>query len=152
MGFVEAMPRTDKIVLSPGVPGLVIPGTLEEEDLAGGRQLPPQSDDEDMPDGRSPKKQKRAAGRSGLDVEVLRGLLAEQAASINEKNRAAIAEALGGLRKDFEGHRAEVKTEMAAAAARVSTVEEKLVAMDENHEAGDWGYPVGPTWRDVSRG
>ena len=87
----------------------------------GGEALPgevpvPVSDD-DFPtlgkDPTSPKKPRVQEGEAvTFNMEALRGLFAEQAASIGEGWRVAIGDAVGALRSDFEAYRAEIRREV----------------------------------------
>ena len=119
------MPKTDKIVLQVGKPGVVVPGQVLDETTV---RVPESEDDEmDRSDQRSPKKPRATLGQPvQLDVETLRGLLAEQAASIAESERIALADAIGGLKQDFDLHKAEVRRELGDTAARVQGFEEKF--------------------------
>ena len=118
-----------KFILRPGLPGVYVPGAVEED--AGSVPVPPSENDEDMDDPRSPKKHRTRQVRPAeqLDVNTLRGLLADQAASINETQRAAIADAMSGLRKDLEKHRAEIKQEMAHTNSKVQSLEDSVLAL-----------------------
>ena len=117
------MPKTDKIVLQVGKPGVVVPGQVLDETTV---RVPESEDDEmDRSDQRSPKKPRATLGQPvQLDVETLRGLLAEQAASIAESQRIALTDAIGGLKQDFDLHKAEVRRELGDTAAKVQSFEE----------------------------
>ena len=66
-----------------------------------------------------------------VDLETLRGLLADQAAQINETQRSCLSQAIAGLRSDFEAHRDELKRDLHGTSVRVTAVAQKLTFMQE---------------------
>ena len=65
------------------------------------------------------------AGVVQLDINTLKSLLAEQAATINETQRHAISEAMSDLKRDFERQGREVRAELVANKDRIQKVDDK---------------------------
>ena len=61
-----------------------------------------------------------------VDLESLKGLLAEQAAQINESQRASLAEFVQGIRREMDDHRREVRHELEARDTKVQAIEDKV--------------------------
>ena len=112
-----------------GASEAALPGAVDAEAMA----LPVGGDDDDMQDGgqSSPKKPRKHASAITVDLETLKGLLADQAAQINETQRACLSQAVTGLRADFEAHRDELKRDLHGTSLRVTAVEEKMSAMQD---------------------
>ena len=109
----------DRILLRVGEPGLLAPG-----------QLPLPDDDDDAVAHRSPKKLKGPP--MPVDLETLRGLLAEQVAVIQEAHREALSQAVDGLRADLDGHKRELRREIKAAE---ESVQQRVDATDVKLES-----------------
>ena len=140
------MPTTGQFILRPGQPGEYVPGQVPEN-------LPLPGSDDDMKTGKtrtsddrlSPKKPRvdsRGAG-SSLDLETFKGLLAEQAAQINETQRHALAELMSGLRKDLETHKEEIRQEVKTAEKKVTVVESQVANLMDRVAKLEGGAPNG---------
>ena len=129
---IVLMPKGDTIVCRAGLPAVIVPGQVAEE-------LPiPTSEDNARGKARSsPKRARRAVGNTGaaVDLETLKGLLAEQSAQLMENTRMAVSNMMAGVEEDLDLHKREIKEEVHAANVKVQTMDDRLQLLAGRVEA-----------------
>ena len=147
------MAKRDTWILRPGLPGVKVPGETS---------LPPSEDERGdgasgwAPASPSPKKVRKgmeppglAAGHGdpGFDIGALKELLAhqfaEQATTLAAAQKEAIQEAVGALRRDFEGHREESQRQQRRADERSHRLETTVEGLVKRVEAIEQGKGAG---------